>query len=44
MKKLLSVCITLALLVGLMGALPVSAAGSVSVWVGDTTVVIGQSE
>ena len=43
MKKLLSVCIALALLVGLMGALPVSAAGSVSVWVGDTTVVIGDT-
>lgn len=43
MKKLLSVCVILTLLMGLMGALPVSAAGSVSMWVGSTNVTINDS-
>lgn len=43
MKKILSALAVLALLVGLLGALPVSAAGSVSVWVGETTVIIGDT-
>ena len=43
MKKVLSLLITLILLIGMMGALPVSAAGSVNVWVGSTTVTIGNT-
>ena len=43
MKKLFSALAVLALLVGLLGALPVSAAGSVGVWVGETTVIIGDT-
>lgn len=43
MKKITSILIVLALLIGLVGALPVSAAGSVNVWVGSTTVVIGDT-
>lgn len=43
MKKILSVLAVLTLLVSLLGALPVSAAGSASVWVGETTVIIGDT-
>lgn len=43
MKKILSMILTLTLLVGLMGALPVYADGSVNVWVGSTTVIIGDT-
>lgn len=39
MKKVLTILLTLTLLVGLMGAIPVSAAGTVNVWVGETTVI-----
>ncbi len=43
MKKIASILVALALLIGLVGALPVSAAGSVNVWVGSTTVIIGDT-
>ena len=43
MKKIFSALAVLTLLVSLLGALPVSAAGSVSVWVGETTVIIGDT-
>ena len=43
MKKVLSAIFICALLVGLTGALPVSAAGMVNVWVGSTTVIIGDT-
>ena len=43
MKKIFSVLATLILLVSLLGVLPVCAAGSVSVWVGSTTVIIGDT-
>ena len=43
MKKVLSAILICALLVGLTGALPVSAAGTVNVWVGSTTVIIGDT-
>ena len=43
MKKLLSSLVIIALLVGLLGAIPVSAAGTVNVWVGSTNVIINDS-
>ena len=43
MKKIFSALAVLTLLVSLLGVLPVSAAGSVSVWVGSTTVIIGDT-
>ena len=43
MKKLLSTLVIIALLVGLLGAIPVSAAGAVNVWVGSTNVIINDS-
>ena len=43
MKKILTMLLALTLLVGLMGTLSVSAAGSVNVWVGSTTVNIGDT-
>ena len=43
MKKLLSTLVIVALLVGLLGAIPVSAAGTVNVWVGSTNVIINDA-
>lgn len=43
MKKLLSSLVIIALLVGLLGAIPVSAAGTVNVWVGSTNVIINDA-